>query len=272
LLGAVYLAMDFQLNGKRAIVTGSTFGIGWAIARELAAEGATVLVNGRRHENVTDAIARIKREVPGANVEGIAEDLSTAGGCANFLARAGDADILVNNLGIFDPKPFEDIPDGDWLRFFETNVMSGVRLARHFLPKMKAKNWGRVIFISSESGICPPAEMVHYGMTKSAQLSVARGLAETCVNTGVTVNAVLPGPTMTEGAQAFLSNLAKQQNKSMDEIETDFFANARPTSILRRFIKPQEVAAMVAYVCSPRSSATNGAALKVEGGVVRSLV
>jgi NAD(P)-dependent dehydrogenase (short-subunit alcohol dehydrogenase family) len=175
-------------------------------------------------------------------------------------------------MGIFEPKPFEQIPDEDWQRLFDTNVMSGVRLSRAVLPGMKQRNHGRIVFISSESGICPPAEMVHYGMTKSAQLSISRGIAETCAGTGVTVNSVLPGPTLTEGAKVFLDKLAAEQGKSFDELVAWFFANARPTSLLKRFIDPKEVAAMVAYVCSPLSAATNGAALRVDGGVVRSLV
>ncbi len=230
--------MDLQLKGKRALVTGSTSGIGWASARELAIEG----------------------------------DLSSPAGCRQLLDAAGDLDILVNNLGIFEPKAFEEIGDDDWLRFFEVNVMSGVRLARHHLAPMKARGWGRVVFISSESGICPPVDMVHYGMSKSAQLSVSRGLAETCIGTGVTVNAVLPGPTRTEGVGEFFATLAREAGQTLAEAEHDFFKHARPTSLLQRFIEPTEVAAMVTYVCSPRSAATNGAALRVEGGVVRSLI
>ena len=198
-------------------------------------------------------------------------DLSTAVGCQKLIDAAGDIDILINNLGIFEPKPFESISDDDWFRFFEVNVMSGVRLARSCLAPMKARGWGRVVFISSESGVCPPAEMVHYGMSKSAQLSVSRGLAETCAGTGVTVNAVLPGPTRTEGVGNFFAKLAADAGQTLAEAEQAFFTHARPTSLLKRFIEPQEVAAMVAYVCSARSSATNGAALRVEGGIVRSL-
>jgi NAD(P)-dependent dehydrogenase (short-subunit alcohol dehydrogenase family) len=264
--------MDLQLTGKRALVTGSTAGIGFAIARELAAEGAHVILNGRSPARVVAAVARLADSVPGANVVGVAADLSTAAGTQTLVASCGEADILVNNLGIFDPRPFEAIEDAEWERFFQVNVMSGVRLARHYLPGMKARDWGRIVFISSESGICPPAEMVHYGMTKSAQLSVSRGLAETCAGTGVTVNAVLPGPTRSEGVGEFFAKLAREQNLSLAETEQAFFAHARPTSLLKRFIEPAEVAALVAYVCSPRSSATNGAALRVDGGVVRSLV
>ena len=264
--------MDLLLKGKRALVTGSTSGIGWASARELAAEGAHVVLSGRDPARLASAVARIQAEVAGAVVSGVAADLSTAAGCQQLLDGAGELDILVNNLGIFEPKPFEQIGDDDWLRFFEVNVMSGVRLSRHHLPKMKARNWGRIVFISSESGICPPAEMVHYGMSKSAQLSVSRGLAETCIGTNVTVNSVLPGPTRTEGVSEFFSTLARDADKTLAEAEHDFFKFARPTSLLQRFIEPAEIAAMVTYVCSPRSAATNGAALHAEGGVVRSLI
>ena len=264
--------MDLLLKGKRALVTGSTSGIGWASARELAAEGAHVVLNGRDPIRLAGAVARIQAEFPDASVDGVAADLSTAAGCQQLLEAAGELDILVNNLGIFEPKPFEQIGDDDWTRFFEVNVMSGVRLSRHHLPKMKARNWGRIVFISSESGICPPAEMVHYGMSKSAQLSVSRGLAETCSGTGVTVNSVLPGPTRTDGVGEFFATLARDAGQKLEQAEHDFFKFSRPTSLLQRFIEPAEIAAMVTYVCSPRSAATNGAALHAEGGVVRSLI
>lgn len=264
--------MDLQLQGQHALVTGSTAGIGYAIAHALAAEGVTVTVNGRTEQGVGRALEKLRAELPHARLRGIAADAATADGCAKLTQNCPPVDILVNNMGIFDPKPFEQIPDEDWQRFFDTNVMSGVRLSRAVLPGMKQRNRGRIVFISSESGICPPAEMVHYGMTKSAQLSISRGLAETCAGTAVTVNSVLPGPTLTEGAKDFFDKLAKEQGVSFDEAAKAFFANARPTSLLRRFIDPKEVAAMVAYVCSPLAAATNGAALRVDGGVVRSLV
>ncbi|MDO8347042.1 MAG: SDR family NAD(P)-dependent oxidoreductase [Rugosibacter sp.] len=264
--------MDLQLTRKRALVTGSTAGIGFATARLLAEEGAQIIVNGRTQARVDAAIARIREACPEARVGGVAADLSGAEGVARLIAACPDIDVLVNNLGIFDPVPFESIDDAAWFRFFEVNVMSGVRLARQYLPQMKAHNWGRIIFISSESGVCPPAEMVHYGMTKSAQLSISRGLAETCVATGVTVNAVLPGPTRTEGVGEFFAKLAKEHNLSLAETERRFFAEARPTSIIKRFIEPDEVAGAVVYLCSPRAAATNGAALRVEGGIVRSIV
>lgn len=268
--------MDLQLQGRHALVTGSTAGIGMAIARALAREGARVTLNGRREDGVQAALQRLRAEFPAASLRGVAADAGTAEGCETLVLEASreapPIDILVNNLGIFDPKPFEAIPDADWQRFFDVNVMSGVRLSRALLPGMKARDWGRIVFISSESGICPPGEMVHYGMTKSAQLSVARGLAETCAGTRVTVNSVLPGPTLTEGAQAFFEKLAVEQGLGFDAATRRFFAEARPTSLLRRFIQPDEVAALVAYVCSPLAAATTGAALRADGGVVRSLV
>jgi NAD(P)-dependent dehydrogenase (short-subunit alcohol dehydrogenase family) len=260
--------MDLQLEGKRALVTGSSAGIGWAIACELA----YVTLNGRDPARLDAALERLRAQVPGAIVHGVAVDLASAEGCQALLAAAGEQDILVNNLGIFEPKDFAQITDADWLRFFEVNVLSGVRMARHHLARMQERGWGRVVFISSESGICPPGDMVHYGMSKSAQLSVSRGLAETCAGTGVTVNSVLPGPTRTEGAVDFFTTLARNAGQTLEEAEEDFFKYARPTSLLQRFIEPGEVAAMVAYVCSPRAAATNGAALRVEGGVVRSLI
>jgi NAD(P)-dependent dehydrogenase (short-subunit alcohol dehydrogenase family) len=266
--------MDLLLQGKRALVTGSTAGIGHAIAQRLAAEGTTVIVNGRTPAGVNRAVSRLRSAHPDAAVRGIAADLGDAAGCRALLDAVGGegVDILVNNLGIFDPKPFEAIGDDEWQRFFEVNVMSGVRLARALLPGMKARNWGRMLFVSSESGICPPAEMVHYGMTKSAQLSVARGLAETCAGTGVTVNSVLPGPTLTEGARDFFDTLAREAGKSFDDAARDFFAHARPTSLLNRFITPDEVASTVVYLCSPLAAATTGAAVRVDGGVVRSIL
>jgi NAD(P)-dependent dehydrogenase (short-subunit alcohol dehydrogenase family) len=263
--------MDLQLRGKRAIVTGSTAGIGFAAAVALAKEGAAVVINGRTKERVDAAAARV-RELSGRNaveVSGVAADLSTAAGCDALVRRAPDADVLVNNMGIFEPRPFEQIPDADWMRFFEANVMSGVRLSRHYLPRMLKANWGRIVFVSSESAVQIPAEMIHYGMTKTAQVAVARGLAETTAGTGVTVNSVLPGPTKSEGVATFVGELAKQRGVGFEAMEREFFQSARPTSLLRRFITPEEVASLIAYVCSPAASATNGAALRVDGGVVR---
>jgi NAD(P)-dependent dehydrogenase (short-subunit alcohol dehydrogenase family) len=265
-------AMDLGLGARRALVSGSTAGIGFATARLLAQEGAQVLVNGRTPQRVDDAVARIRAEVPGAKVDGIAADLASASGCAELVARWPDVDVLVNNLGIFEPKPFDEIPDQDWLRFFETNVLSGIRLSRHYVRGMRQRNWGRIVFVSSESALQIPAEMVHYGMTKTAQLAVARGLAETLAGTGVTVNSVLPGPTASEGVGGFVAELAASRGVDRATVERDFFATARPSSVLQRFATPDEVAAMIAYVCSERASATTGAALRVDGGVVRAIV
>lgn len=264
--------MDYGIRGKRALVTGSTAGIGFATAQALAAEGARVTVNGRTDARVTQAIERIRREVPGADVNGIAADLSTGAGCAAVTRGLPSVDILVNSLGIFEPKAFEAITDGDWMRFFETNVLSGIRLSRHYLPGMQAQNWGRIVFVSSESALQIPTEMMHYGMTKTAQLAVARGLAETLAGTGVTVNSVLPGPTNSEGVGEFVTQLAASRGVDFATIEQEFFTHARPSSILKRFASPDEVAAMIAYVCSAQASATTGAALRVDGGVVRSIV
>lgn len=259
--------MDLQLADKRAVVTGSTAGIGLAIASLLAREGASVIINGRTQERVDEAAGSIGG---GAKVRGVAADLATAAGVKEFVRQVPEVDILVNNLGIFEPKPFEEITDEDWLRFFETNVLSGVRLSRAYLSQMRKRDWGRIVFVSSESGLQIPAEMIHYGMTKTAQIAVARGLAETCAGTGVTVNAVLPGPTASEGVKEFVGTLAEQNKQTKAEFEKEFFKTARPTSLLQRFAKPEEVAPMVAYLCSPLSSATNGAALRVDGGVVKS--
>ena len=264
--------MDLGLRGRRALVTGSTAGIGLAAARLLAAEGAAVVVNGRTSARVDAAAAQIRAAVPGADVRGVAADLGTAAGCAALVAAVPDVDVLVNNLGIFAPVPFEAIPDADWLRFFEVNVLSGVRLARAYLPGMRARDWGRVVFVSSESAVQIPAEMIHYGMTKTAQLAVARGLAETTAGTGVTVNSVLPGPTASEGVSAFVAQMAEAQGVDAATAEREFFATARPSSLLGRFATPDEVAAMIAYACSARASATNGAALRVDGGVIRAVV
>jgi len=263
--------MDLQISGKRALVSGSTKGIGFAIACELAREGAKVTINGRQQDQVAAAVTRLRGLVAGADVEGVAADLATTAGIEQLIKVRPQVDILVNNLGIFDPVPFADIPDSEWQRFFETNVMSGVRLSRHYLPAMKAANWGRIVFISSESGINTPSEMVHYGMTKSAQLAVSRGLAQSCAGTGVTVNAVLPGPTKSEGVAEFFGKLAAEAGIPNEEMERRFFAEGRPTSILKRMIDPAEVAALVAYVCSARAAATTGAALRVEGGIVSTI-
>ena len=264
--------MQIDLSGKRAIVTGSTVGIGHAIALGLARAGAEVVVNGRGDTKVQRAVDGIRKSAPKAKVEGLAGDLGTAAGIDAFLNHAGEADILVNNLGIFEPKPFAEIPDADWQRFYEVNVMSGIRLSRHYLPRMLAKNWGRIVFISSESAVNIPKEMIHYGMTKTAQLAISRGLAQLTVGTGVTVNAVLPGPTRSEGVADFLGAMAQQQGVSAEQLEKEFIAQHRPTSLIQRLATVEEVANMAVYVCSKEASATNGAALRVDGGVVNSIV
>jgi len=257
--------MDLQLSGKTALVTGSTAGIGFAIARELAAEGAQVIVNGRTQKRVDEAAARIK------GAAGVAADMGTAAGAARVIAQHPDVDILVNNVGIFATKPYDQIPDEDWLLFFETNVLSGVRLSRHYLPRMVKRGFGRVIFISSESALQIPAEMIHYGMTKTAQLAVARGLAESVAGTGVTVNSVLPGPTRSEGVGQFVESIAAQRKISTQQMEREFFQHMRPSSLLKRFETPEEIAHLVTYLSSPLSSGTTGSALRVDGGVIRAI-
>src|SRR5213080_1085206 len=244
--------MDLQLQGKRALVTGSTAGIGLAIARGLAREGAGVIINGRSAKRVDQSLAALNKAGVSGKVEGLAADLGTAGGTRTAIERFPEVDILVNNLGIFEAKPFEDIPDADWLRFFEVNLLSGVRLSRHYLPGMKKRNWGRIVFISSESAIQIPAE--------------------TTAGTNVTVNSVLPGPTASEGVNTFVEELARDQKTARREVEKQFFQNMRPTSLLKRMAEPEEVANLVTFVCSPLSSATNGAALRADGGVVRSII
>ena len=264
--------MNIDLTGKTAIVSGSTAGIGFAIAKGLTQSGASVVINGRTAQRVEEALGEIRAEVPQAKVHGLAADLGTAEGAAQLIKAFSQTDILVNNLGIFEAKPFFDIPDEDWEHFFKVNVLSGARLARHYTPGMVQKGWGRVVFISSESGVQIPAEMVHYGLTKTAQLALSRGLAETVAGTGVTVNAVLPGPTRSEGVEGFVESLAKQSGKSEEEVEKDFFKTMRPSSLIKRFASTQEVANLVVYVCSEQASATTGSALRVDGGVVRSVV
>ena len=261
--------MDLKLKGKLALISGSTAGIGHAIAAALANEGARVIVNGRSQASVDDAVARIEAG-EGGEVLGFAGDLSTRAAAEALAARFPNIEILVNNLGIFEPKPFEDIPDEDWLRFFDVNVLSGVRLARLCLPAMKRANWGRIIFISSESALQIPAEMIHYGVTKTAQVAVARGLAESLVGTDITVNSILPGPTKSRGVGEFIGALAKADGKSFEAYEKEFFEKARPTSLIKRFESPEEIAAMVAYIASPLSSGTTGAALRVDGGCTKS--
>ena len=264
--------MDLQLNHKTVVVTGSTAGIGFAIASLFAQEGAAVVVNGRSQKRVDEAMQQIRRGQKDARVTGIAADLGAGEGVEMLTASVPQVDILVNNLGIFEAKRFTEIADEDWLRFFEVNVLSGVRLSRYYLPGMLERNWGRIVFISSESAVNIPAEMIHYGVTKTAQVSLARGLAEMTAGTNVTVNSVLAGPTRSEGVDGFLQDMAKAQGSSTAALEKEFFRSVRPSSLLKRFATPEEVAPMVVYVCSPVASATNGAALRVEGGVVRSIL
>jgi NAD(P)-dependent dehydrogenase (short-subunit alcohol dehydrogenase family) len=259
--------MDLKLHDKSAFISGSSKGIGFAIAHLLAGEGAKVIVNGRTEAAVADAIGRIRADHPRAKLDGFAGDLATASAVAELVRRLPSVDILVNNLGIFERKVFEEIDDAEWQRFFDINVMSGVRLSRAYLAGMKQRDWGRIVFISSESGIQIPDNMIHYGMTKTAQLSISRGLAETCVGTNVTVNAVLPGPTLSDGNKTAIAR--RSGGKPFPEFEKEFFEKVRPSSLLKRYATVEEVATMVAYVCSPLSSATNGAALRVDGGVVR---
>ena len=263
--------MKIDLKGKTALVTGSTSGIGQATARGLAAAGADVAVNGRAQAKVDAAVAAIAKAVPGAKVRGIAADVSTAEGCKTLVAALPEVDILINNAGIFEPKGFFDIPDQEWSRFFEVNVMSGVRLSRAYFPGMLKRNWGRIVFISSESALNIPKEMIHYGTTKTAQLAVSRGLAEMTRGTAVTVNSVLPGPTMSEGVEAFIKDIAKHNGVSVEEATRQFFLQQRPTSLLQRFATVEEIANMVVYVSSKEASATNGAALRAEGGIVQTI-
>jgi NAD(P)-dependent dehydrogenase (short-subunit alcohol dehydrogenase family) len=263
--------MKIDLSGKTALVTGSTSGIGHAIAKGLASAGANVVVNGRTQAKLDAAVAAITKVVPGAKVRGVAADVSTAAGCNALAAALPEVDILINNAGIFEPKGFFDIPDEDWIRFVEVNVMSGVRLSRSYMPGMLKRNWGRIVFISSESALNIPKEMIHYGLTKTAQLALSRGLSEMTRGTAVTVNSVLPGPTMSEGVETFVKDLAKQHGQSVEEAASQFVKQFRPTSLLQRFASVEEIANMVVYISSKEASATNGAALRAEGGIVQTI-
>jgi len=264
--------MDLQLKGKKALVTGSTAGIGYGIALRLLQEGASVVINGRSKQSVDEAVATLSKEVSGADLTGLAADFSKAEEVQALINALPAIDILVNNAGIFEPKPFQDIPDEDWFRLFEVNVMSGIRLCRHYFPGMMQRNWGRIIFISSESAVFIPEEMIHYGMTKTAQLAISRGLAELTKGKQVTVNAILPGPTRSKGVGQFIEDLSTSKNISTQEVERDFFLHMRPTSLLQRFASVDEIASTVAYFASPLSAATNGAAIRVDGGLLRSIV
>jgi NAD(P)-dependent dehydrogenase (short-subunit alcohol dehydrogenase family) len=263
--------MNIDLSGKTALVTGSTAGIGYAIAKGLAASGAAVVLNGRKQASVDAAAKRLAGEVAGANVRGIGADVSTEAGCKALAAALPQVDILINNAGIFEPKDFFEISDADWSRFFEVNVMSGVRLSRAYLKGMLKRNWGRVIFISSESGLNIPTEMIHYGMTKTAQLAVSRGLAKLTRGTAVTVNSVLPGPTMSEGVETFVKDLARQNGQSEAEAAGAFVKQNRPSSLLQRFASVEEIANVVVFVASKQAAVTNGAAVRAEGGIVETI-
>ena len=264
--------MDLQLDNRRALVTGSTSGIGYAIAHGLAAEGAQVTLTGRTDASVQEALARMRATLPQARISGIAADCATAAGAEAVCARLPDVDILVNNLGIYERKPAFEISDADWMRFFEVNVLSGVRFARHYAPRMAKAGWGRVLFVSSESALNIPREMLHYGMTKTAQLSISHGMAMELAGTGVTVNALLPGPTRTDNTEKMRAERAKATGKTVAELEEEFFAVFRPTSLLKRFTSAEEVANLAVYLCSARASATTGAALRVDGGVVNQIM
>jgi NAD(P)-dependent dehydrogenase (short-subunit alcohol dehydrogenase family) len=264
--------VHIDLSGKQALISGSTAGIGYAIAEGLLAAGASVIVNGRTEARVTAALESLKKAVPGSDPCGFAGDIADAAIATKLYKAFPEIDILVNNLGIFEAKGFFEIPDADWEHFFRVNVLSGVRLARLYGRGMASRGWGRIVFISSESALQIPAEMIHYGMTKTAQLAVARGLAETLAGSGVTVNCVLPGPTRSEGVEGFVASLAKVQNKSEQQVEKDFFTTVRPTSLIKRFATIDEVANLVVYICSEQASATTGANLRVDGGVVRAIV
>ena len=264
--------MDLQLKDKIAFISGSTAGIGFATAKSLLQEGAHVIIHGRTSERINAAIEELKPFAKGGSIKGIAANFGKVDEVNNLINQLPDIDILINNAGIFEPKPFAEIPDEDWFRFFEVNVMSGIRLSRHFLPKMLAKNWGRVIFISSESGVFIPDEMIHYGVTKTAQIAVARGMAELTKGTNVTVNSILPGPTKSKGVGTFIKDLATAGNTSEEQVEADFFKNMRPTSLIQRFADVDEVANTITYYSSPLASATNGAAIRVEGGLIRSII
>lgn len=264
--------MRLTMAGRLAVVTGSSAGIGRGIAGALAASGISVVVNGRDPQRLDAAVARVREVATNrADVRGVAADLATAEGARTLLEAVPQCDILVNNLGIYEVAPFEEIGDADWERLFQTNVMSGVRLTRHYLPGMLERNRGRIVFVSSESGVQIPPEMIHYGMTKAAQIAIARGVAERCTGSAVTVNSVLPGPTWSEGVARFVEALAQREGKTVAELEQHFFAEARPSSVIRRFATTEEVANMVVYLCSEQASATTGAAVRVDGGVIRGI-
>lgn len=264
--------MDLQLKNKTAFVSGSTQGIGFAIAKQLLQEGAKVIINGRKEASVNAAVAKLKQQVKDAHISGIAADFAKVNEVNNLLTQLGDIDILVNNAGMYEPMAFMDIPDADWFHIFEVNVLSGIRMSRYVFPKMLTKNWGRIIFISSESGVNIPEEMIHYGMTKTAILAISRGLAELTKGTDITVNTILPGPTNSEGVSQFIKQLADAKNITPQQVEIEFFKSVRPSSLIQRFADVAEVANLVTYISSPLASATNGSALRVDGGIIKSII
>lgn len=262
--------MDLKIENKRALITGSTQGIGFATAKKLCEEGVNVIINGRNSKKVNNAVTQLKKEFPSLTIEGITADLKDEKGCKKLIEEIKHIDILINNLGIFEPKDFTEISNDEWLHLFNVNVMSGVRLSQHFLPKMLAQDWGRILFISSESALQIPKEMIHYGMTKTAQVSIARGIAELSKGTNVTSNSIIVGPSKSEGVLQFMEDLAVKENKTFQEVEKFFFDEVRPTSLIQRFSDVDEIANMIVYISSANSSATNGAILRVDGGVVQS--
>jgi NAD(P)-dependent dehydrogenase (short-subunit alcohol dehydrogenase family) len=261
--------MDLDLSGKRALITGSTRGIDFATAVGLAQMGAEVTINGRSKDSVDGALAKLRAQLPDAQFKAAPGNLASAAGADAVIAAAGDLDVLVNCMGIYDVMPFEKITDSEWQRYFDTNIMSGVRLVRHYLPKMLEKNWGRVIFVSSESGVQIPGEMIHYGFTKAAELAIARGCAELTKGTNVTVNSVLPGPTWVEEMAENFEKRAKAQDTTVEALQKQMFESRRPSSLLQRFETAEEISNMICYACSPAASGTNGTGLRVEGGIVR---
>ena len=264
--------MDLKLTGKTALITGSTAGIGFGIARRLLQEGASVIINGRTEARITSALNQLNQAIPDCTVKGCIADFADAAAVQRLINVHDAVDILINNVGIFAPKPFSEITDEEWVHFFEVNVLSGVRLSRHYLPRMLDQNWGRIIFISSESGVQIPVEMIHYGTTKTAQLGVSRGLAQQTAGTNVTVNTVIPGSTRSEGSEKFISDLAQERGLSKEEVEQEYFEKVRPTCLLERFATIDEVATFVTYLASPLAAANNGAALRVDGGTVPTIL